>query len=97
MTLVILIVAVIIIAAVVYKLEKSKVKVTDLVEFTKDLNLDKLESMVENAKLETIVEKVKEEAPKKVIELKSKIEKKTVAKPETKEKAKEVKSKKAKK
>jgi hypothetical protein len=97
MTLLILIVAVIIVAAVVYKLEKSKVKVESLEDFTKDLNLDKLESIVENAKLETIVEKVKEEAPKKVIELKSKIAKKTVAKPETKEKVKEVKSKKAKK
>ena len=83
MTFLILAVAVVVIAAVVYKLQKSKV--TDSVEdFAKDLKLDKLES---------VIEKVKEEAPKKVIELKSKTTKKAATKTEIKE----VKSKKAKK
>ena len=93
MTLLILAVAIVVIAAVVYKLQKSKVKVADLVEFTKDLKLDKLESVIEKVKLDELVEKVKEEAPKKVIELKSKGTKKAAPKTETKE----VKSKKAKK
>lgn len=93
MTLVILALAIVVIAAVVYKLGKSKVKVADLVEFTKDLKLDKLESVIEKVKLDELVEKVKEEAPKKVIELKSKATKKAATKTETKE----VKSKKAKK
>ena len=92
MTLLILAVAIVVIAAVVYKLQKSKV--TDSVkDFEIDLNLDKLKSVIEKVKLDELVEKVKEEAPKKVIELKSKATKKAAPKTETKE----VKSKKAKK